>query len=91
MVLTDSTGNRPEAVSPEEHDRVGAVRMALATSSFRPGSAGMADHRFDIWVAVITGLPALLQARMIFLDQRTFRGDLTPGPLATMTASSDLE
>ncbi len=92
MTSTAWTGYLPIAVSPESMTQSVPSSMAFATSeaSARVGW-GLSIMLSSIWVAVITGFSALLQAVMIlFWSRGTCSGDIsTPrSPRATMMPSA---
>ena len=67
MASTASMGYLPEAVSPESITQEVPSNTALATSetSARVGR-GLRIMESSIWVAVMTGLPAMVVALIIF-------------------------
>jgi len=91
MVSTAVRGWAPDAVSPESMTASVPSIMALATSEVSAlVGRGLTIIDSSICVAVITGLPAMLQAWMIFFwISGTFSAWIsTPrSPRATITAS----
>mmetsp|Transcript_27663 Transcript_27663/g.65875 ORF Transcript_27663/g.65875 Transcript_27663/m.65875 type:complete len:222 (+) Transcript_27663:788-1453(+) len=91
IILTVSTGHTPLAVSPESITQSVPWHTALATSvtSARVGR-GLTTIDSSIWVAVMTGLPAMLHLRMIIFCARytSWMGISMPrSPRATMIPS----
>ena len=91
MASTASMGYLPPAVSPESITQEVPSNTALATSetSARVGR-GLRIMESSIWVAVMTGLPAMVVALIIFFWRMgtSWAGISTPrSPRATITPS----
>lgn len=91
MMSTDSKGYLPPADSPESMTQSVPSKTAFATSE-ASALVGLGANYIDssIWVAVTTGLPALLASSiMYFWAINTFSGGISipRSPLATMIPS----